>query len=456
MRGATSRSSAVYLFPGQGAYLDSVFGELDGWRPELGEVFGEIDAVLRETGLRAPAGPQLFGRRPPSLEELVRDDPDLLQLALFGTSVALGQVLLSEVGRPAVLVGHSLGEIAALTAAGALSVRDGAFVVAQRNAALRSAAPAGGMLALGANARRAAALVEFLGDPGVAVAAENGPRQTVVSGPEEQLQLVSELAGRLGISATRLHSPYPFHSPLMAEASAVFERNIRGVGQSALRIPVHSPIAGRCYRDGDDLPSMLASHLTLPVRFLDALRHVHSDGSDVFVECGARNALSGLVDRSLPQVTAIPCLTGPSPADSLGTALSRLAGGEHDARENLRRAEAGGSTAEEPAEQGSRAELATGPEATAQPAVERDGVLQDLRVLYAEAVEYPVEVFAEDVDLEADLGVDSVKQTELLARVARRYGMPDGAEGIRVADFPTLGRIADLVVEHGSAGTAVA
>jgi acyl transferase domain-containing protein/acyl carrier protein len=434
----------VYLFPGLGAYLDSVFGELGEQRPELGEVFGEIDAVLRETGLRAPISPQLFVRRPPSLEDLVRDDPDLLQLALFGVSAAVGRVLLAEVGRPPVLVGHSLGEIAALTAAGALSVRDGAYVVAQRNAALRTAGHPGGMLALGGNARRVSALVELMGDPGIAVAAENSPRQTVVSGSRDQLLLAEEVAGRVGIGATRLHSPYPFHSPLLAEASEVFERSIRGVRQAPLRIPVYSPISGRCYHDGDDLPSVLAGHLTLPVRFLDALRHVHGEGADVFVECGARNALSGLVAKSLPEVVTVPCLTGPSPVDSLRGALSWLNGDEEKPRPvpGFR-----GGPGEEP--------RPDSPAASSLGA-DRGAVLEDLRVLYAEAVEYPVEVFTEDVDLEADLGVDSVKQTELLARVAQRYGMPERAEGIRVADFPTLGRIADLVVEHGTADPAVA
>ena len=454
MRGATSRSSAVYLFPGQGAYLDSVFAELGGWRSELGEVFDQIDAVLRETGLRDPISPQLFARRPPSLEDLVRDDPDLLQLALFGTSAAVGSVLLAEVGRPSVLVGHSLGEIAALTAAGALSVRDGAFIVAQRNAALRTAGHPGGMLALGVNARRASALVELMGDPGVAVAAENSPRQTVVSGSEDQLLLAADVAGRMGISATRLHSPYPFHSPLMAEASEVFERAIRGVRQAPLRVPVYSPISGRCYHDGDDLPSVLASHLTLPVRFLDAMRHVHGDGADVFVECGARNALSGLVAKSLPEVATVPCLTGPSPVDSLRGALSWLTGAESEqpARSGSR-ADSGSRT-----DSGSRADSGPRSDSPAEPrssGADRAGVLEDLRALYAEAVEYPVEVFTEDVDLEADLGVDSVKQTELLARVAQRYGMPEGAEGIRVGDFPTLGHIADLVVRYTSAEAAV-
>ena len=418
----------AFLFPGQGAFLESVFGELAARRPEFGEVFGEVDAAVREAGLRGPVSPQLFTERPPSLEELLRDDPDLLQLALFGTSVAAGHVLLSEGCEPFALVGHSLGEIAALTVGGALSLRDGALVVARRSAALRAAAGRGGLLALGAGARRVSALVELLGDPWVVVAVENGPRQAVVSGPDEQLQVITEIADRLGIPATRLRSPHPFHGPLVAEASETFHRSIRGVRQAPLRAPVFSPICGRYYSDGDDLAATLASHLTRPVRFLDGLRELHGAGVDVFVECGARDALSSIAAASLPDVTTIPCLVEPSPVDSLRGALGRLTGGG--------------------------AELRAVPDEPVRSGLERGAVIADLRGLYAAAVEYPVEVFAEDVDLEADLGVDSVKQTELLSRVAHRYGLPDRSEGFRVADHPTLGHVADLVLAHGSAAPA--
>ncbi len=73
----------------------------------------------------------------------------------------------------------------------------------------------------------------------------------------------------------------------------------------------------------------------------------------------------------------------------------------------------------------------------------------DLVTMYAEALEYPEEVFTADTDLEGELGVDSVKQTELLARVSDRYALPESDAGFRVADYPTLGAIAQLVVQHG-------
>jgi acyl carrier protein len=73
-------------------------------------------------------------------------------------------------------------------------------------------------------------------------------------------------------------------------------------------------------------------------------------------------------------------------------------------------------------------------------------VLDRLRVLYADALEYPADVFTEDADLEADLGIDSLKQTSLLARVAGEFGLPGRPAEMRVWDYSTLGRLADHIV----------
>jgi acyl carrier protein len=80
------------------------------------------------------------------------------------------------------------------------------------------------------------------------------------------------------------------------------------------------------------------------------------------------------------------------------------------------------------------------------PAPDRAGVLRTVVSMYAQALEYPAEVFAEDTDLEAELGVDSVKQTELLARVSTHYALPAPGEDFRLSAYGTLGRIADLVL----------
>ena len=73
------------------------------------------------------------------------------------------------------------------------------------------------------------------------------------------------------------------------------------------------------------------------------------------------------------------------------------------------------------------------------------GYSSALADMYATALEYPVEVFTEDVALEADLGIDSVKQTELLARAAERYGLPEPPADFRLGDYDTMGKVVDYL-----------
>jgi acyl carrier protein len=77
--------------------------------------------------------------------------------------------------------------------------------------------------------------------------------------------------------------------------------------------------------------------------------------------------------------------------------------------------------------------------------VDRESIAQRLRALYAEALEYPPEVFEDSAVLEADLGVDSVKQTELLARVSEQFGLGPRPEALRMSDYATFGSVIDFV-----------
>ncbi|MRH92065.1 acyltransferase domain-containing protein [Nocardia sp. SYP-A9097] len=430
--------NTAFMFPGQGAYLETVFTDLAAHRREVREVFDEIDGAL--SGSADSVSPILFNSTP-ALEMLLAEDPDTLQLALYGTAVAINRILAGEGIQPSALVGHSLGEIAALVAAKAFSVGDGAIIVARRNAALRAAAPAGGMLALSVGVQRASALIDAIDDPGLAVAVVNSPRQVVVSGPASSLAMVADLAGRIGIPTAPLSAPYPFHNPLLAEAAVLFESGIRPLRSMPLHRRVYSPILGRQYTDGDDLPSLLAGHLTRRVDFAKALQHLFGTGIDRFVECGARNALTGLVGKTLPNVTALATVpSGVSPIESMLAVTGRVDSPETSRRTTIFSVRATPALVPVPA-----LVPAPAPVLDQVTPTDRARLLEELAELYAEAVEYPTDVFAEDVDLEGDLGIDSVKQTELMQRVAAKYGLPALSDDFRISEHGTLGRIADIV-----------
>jgi len=471
-------SACAVLFPGQGGYYGGALRSLQHEHPEVRAVFEEIDTAARPLLGRTPSIELLDGKVR-SLDEWLEYSPELLQLAIYGTSVATYRVLRRFGVRADALVGHSLGEIAALVSAGGFSVSQGAEIVCHRSLALADAdLPAGYMTALGADTPTAERLLGILGDEASAVAVENHAGQTIVSGPATTLDTVGELAGVLRISAVRLKSPYPFHSPMLEGAARQLADRIRHIRPAQLQTPVFSPIVGRWYAPEDDLTAILASHLVRRVRFADAIRDLRRNGAAVFVEGGAQDTLSRIVRSILDDsdvVTVAPLLPGTDEPQALRDAVGRLAeAGVADATappvadiNALRRALLPHLETSDFerfwAVRGSRVlalvrdELSSLPQNGTSPAHRdapqeraahgnnRAAVLEELIGIYAEALEYPREVFEEDTDLEAELGVDSVKQTELLARVSDRYGLPPRPPEFRMAQYNTLGRIADLV-----------
>jgi acyl carrier protein len=218
---------------------------------------------------------------------------------------------------------------------------------------------------------------------------------------------------------------------------------------------VFSPVHGRRYTDADDLRQALADCLVLPVRFVDAVRQLHADRCTRFVESGALNALTRCVELTVPGVRVVAPLS--SPDDEI--AALRAAGQSVDqvspnqpapppqpARLPAETRVTGQFVAAAPAIPTARTSRPA-PTAAAQPA-RRSVVLDRLRELYAEALEDPADAFTEDAELEADLGIDSLKQTSLLARVVGEFDLPDRPAEMRVWDYATLGRLADHIVAN--------
>jgi acyl transferase domain-containing protein len=475
------------LFPGQGACYPGVLEQAAHQSPDVRRVFDEVDAVA-QARLGRTVSAAIWGEGAQPTHALVVSDPDILQLAIFATSLGTYRLLTSQGVRADVLMGHSFGEIAALVCAGAFTVSEGAEIVCHRIEASRLVAADGYMAALGADASVASTLVALLGEQDVVIAGENSSSQTVLSGSRGKMDRAEEIAKVLNYPFFRLNSPYPFHSPLMEPVRAEFGQRLQRFTPRPLTTAVFSPIAGRYYEAGDSLTDWLADHLVRPVAFGAAVQSLYSEGCRVVVECGALDALTKLAARAMsaPDLTTVACFTrGDDRAtfqraiDTLRT-LGRIApavgatGGLAPA--GLRSAEAAAFWSEcAPAIQqfldseysrfvaktagasftSASAPVAASPAAAAAPAVgarnagpslSRSAVLADLVATYAAALEYPEDVFAEDVDLEAELGIDSVKQTELLARVSESYGLPPRPADFRLSDYNTIRKVTDFVV----------
>ncbi|GAA2259177.1 hypothetical protein GCM10010368_27470 [Streptomyces roseiscleroticus] len=459
----------VALFPGQGAYRPGVLAELwERGADTVRDTFEVVDEVAKER-LGRDVSSTLFRPSPPSPATLLSQAPDILQLAVFTTSVAVHGLLTERGARPSVHLGHSLGEIAALTCAGAYDLADAAAVLCERITVVRAHdRGTGSLLALRCARERAERLVELIGHPSLVVAVDNAVEQTVVSGPAEAIATAGAIAGELGITATPLRSPHPFHNPMLAGARRELASRIAAFRRHPLAVPVYSPILGRFYRDGDDLAELLALHLVTPVEFRTSVAALHAAGARTFVEVGAGQVLTKLVAEAHPGVHTAAPLAGRDEEAGLAAAAEAL-------RPPLRAVAAPAAAAAAPAvapvapavvaapvvtepvaaepvrvASPPRQSAAPTPAPVSAPApasapVDRDALARQVRALYAEAMEYPEEIFTDDVLLEADLGVDSVKQTELLSRLGDRFGLGRPPAGLRVGDYDTFGKVVDFV-----------
>ncbi|MGW1076957.1 acyltransferase domain-containing protein [Streptomyces sp. NPDC002537] len=478
----------VLLFPGQGGFDGVALDRARHEHPEIHAVFERIDAVTTELFSRRVSD-VLFGDRPVELATLLQDECWVSQLAIYGAGLAAHQVLTAQGVRPSVLMGHSLGEITALVAAGAYSVEDGARIVIRRTTVIAERDAGGGaMVALATSPDRAAHLVGLVADPLLAVATENHDLQTVLSGPRPALGHVRAIAQQLKVGCVDLDAAFAFHNPSLADAAPQFADYVRGFARQPLTAPVYSPILQRFYEPEENLADRLADHFTLPVKFSTAVRALHGRGERTFVEAGGRATLTALVPKVLQdtagdELTVLSTLSvGRGNVLRLPGTLASLQGlglatgdGLHSLRRHLvpelteREFATFWATARQDvldlvgrqvaAFRGTTTTAAAEPAAAAPAAVAavpgRADLFASVRALYAEALEYPEEVFTPDALLEAELGVDSVKQVELMSRASQHFGLPARSSDFRLADYETLDKIVGLI-ETELGGTAAA
>ncbi|MER5884599.1 acyltransferase domain-containing protein [Streptomyces sp. NPDC001941] len=320
----TMAGRCAVLFPGPDAYTPGALSSLARSEPLVGELLSDVDHAAA-LARRPPVSPLLLDEDAPALDALATTAPAELHTAVFAAEFVLFQLLTGRHRlRPDVLLGHGFGDLVALTAAGILDLRQGMALVAARDDALaaRPAAP-GGMMALALSGARAMHLLAALGEWTVSVSAHDGPRQCVVSGPRTALDRVYTAAGALGVRAVRLCAPYAFHSRELGAAADEFaEYSGAAVRPRHGRHLVYSATLGRSLDGPEDTAALIAAHLVRPVRFADAVRALHAEGVDVFVECSPRSALTEHVTATVPGVTAIAPLHRRATAADVAAALA--------------------------------------------------------------------------------------------------------------------------------------
>ncbi len=428
----------AFLFPGQGSQRPGM----------LAEVFAAFPETQRHL-LGAPASvifpPMAFSDAERTAQRARLTDTRHAQPALGAVSLAAYDVLTLAGVRPDMAGGHSYGELVALCAAGSIDPSAlGGLSRARAEAILAATGDdPGTMAAVVASAEEAGRVIVEAGLADQVVAANhNAPKQTVVSGPTAAVRQAVEALESAGFTARMLPVACAFHSPLVARAVPRFSSALAGYAVRTPEFPVWANRTGTRYASSPaEVRVHLAEQIGAPVRFAEQIEAMYDAGARVFVEAGPGTVLSGLVGQILGDRPHAAVPFEPRPDAGLRGHLEALA----------RLFAAGVPVAATPLFAGREAVVATRGAEPKVPGWTVDGhlvrtadgsplpgALQPARRICLETsvrddwtggggFDYPVEMIEPDLDLEADLSVDSIKRTEIAGELGRRLlGLPGG------------------------------
>ncbi len=447
----------VFVFSGLGSQYHGMLHGLVREVPAAAAMLEEVDATMSRLGY-------------PGFAEFAWGADGSLGTDVWRTQVSvlladtIVHAALSSMGvRPDVISAHSYGEFAALVAAGAWTLEQAIRVTRVRSEAIEASHQAEGMM-LSTTAppdmveRLAASIWGTL-----CVANHNAPDQIVVGGQREAvLELESRLASE-GFEQQVLPVPHPFHTPLMAEAQEPLRQALEGERILPPRIPLLSSVTNRYVADPFDIRANLVVQLTTPVRYVDLVRRLAEDGVTVFVEMGPRQVLTHLHRRILAedgkaiiacdhpkrpgreQLCRVQALLecagvafGPrTPEGERHSEAGMIVRGAFSAQHEIvhfdataRRRQRKPPLPEAPPDIAPRSRAAS----AAAPADELESFLVDL---VCQQTGYPPELVELDADLEADLGLDSIKKAQLFGELREHFRFqPVG--NLTMEEFPTL------------------
>jgi [acyl-carrier-protein] S-malonyltransferase len=295
--------SIAFVYPGQGAQTIGMGRDLADAYPAAKAVFDEVDEALGEK-----LSTLIWEGEAEALTLTQNAQP-----ALMATSMAAMAALNAEgitVEKAAFVAGHSLGEYAALCAAGTFSLADTARLLRIRGRAMQAAVPVGeGAMAalLGLTFEQAEQVAADAAQGDVCqVANQNDPAQNVVSGSKAAVERALDLAKAAGAKrALLLPVSAPFHCALMAPAAEEMAEALAGVTMNAPSVPVVANVVAEAVSDPDEIRKLLIEQVTGQVRWLSSVEWMGAQGVTEIWEIGAGKALSGMIRRINKEITCV-------------------------------------------------------------------------------------------------------------------------------------------------------
>ena len=242
-----------------------------------------------------------FDSTPEELSRTINAQPAIMAVSLMCFNAAVNRGYTTEG-----VAGHSLGEYAAMATSGMITLEDAFRLIKARSEAMDEAARAqkGAMAAIMkidpstveevcSNAKEYAAAVNF-----------NSPQQTVIAGTPEGIAEVSAVFADMKARVIPLNVAGAFHSKLMQTAADKFYEAAKAITFKAPQVKYYSNVTGGELNDFSDMPALLAKHIVSPVRFTSELEAMRNAGADRFAEFGPGRTLTGLVKKTLKDVSA--------------------------------------------------------------------------------------------------------------------------------------------------------
>lgn len=437
--GRVTPTRVAFMFAGQGSQYHGMLQDLVERSPAARAQLEEADACLEAAGL--PRFAELAWGDPARLDE----DPVTTQVALLVADLLVYAALLEDGFQPDCVAGHSFGEIPAMVAARVLTLEAAVRITGVRARALLAASPDGGLLSVQASRE---VVRELLGKRPLYVTHRNTPEQTVVGGRVAELESFQAVLREHQLASRLLKVPGALHTPLVEEACQPLRRALERETLSPPTRLFYSNVTNDRVFEPEQFVGNLVDQIVRPVDYPALLEQMQRDGVGVFLEVGPGQVLTGLHRQCLQGVVTVasnhprrPALeqleTARAALEVVGALPSRGAAAAPDRQ--------AGAVVEFDATAARKQKNRT-PQPVSLEEKGHDPALARLLIDFVvDLTGYPADVISLDWDLEADLGIDSIKRAQLVGEVGEALSLRSGPGELSLDKFNTLRQILEFL-----------